>query len=138
MLQGERRDLVRRTIFIFLVVVGILVLGVRFLASENPPGLEMELVEYSTPSSPLAQLQGSVDSLSRAALQGQWTQASLKLKELEEAWQTLFPNQNQRLETEKEIEFTIQTLYYNVWEQDQQAVLATAHKLSLLLEGLVS
>ena len=143
MLEAERSDLVRRAIFVFLVVVGILALGLRFflterLSSESPPGLEMQLVGYSTPSSPMAQLQGSVDDLSRAALQGQWTQASLSLQQVEEAWKMLVPDNSQGLETEREIELTIQNLYYNVWKQDEQAVLATAQKLTLLLEGLAS
>jgi hypothetical protein len=130
-------------IFIFLVVVAILVLGVRFfvnerLISESPPGLEINLVEYSTPSSPMARLQDSVDDLSRAAIQGQWSQASRTLQQLDEAWQTLVFGKNPQLETEKEIEMSIQSLYYNVWKQDEQAVLATAQKLSLLLEGLAS
>ncbi|HKM43224.1 MAG TPA: hypothetical protein VJZ70_04450 [Limnochordia bacterium] len=133
----------RRMIFIFLVVVAILVLGVRFfvnerLISESPPGLEINLVEYSTPSSPMARLQDSVDDLSRAAIQGQWSQASRTLQQLDEAWQTLVFGKNPQLETEKEIEMSIQSLYYNVWKQDEQAVLATAQKLSLLLEGLAS
>ncbi|MCK9526522.1 MAG: hypothetical protein M0R49_11440 [Limnochordia bacterium] len=139
----------RRMIFVFLVVVGILVLGVRFIVnerqfSESPPGLEIQYVEYgsrgepSAAKSPIAQLRDSIDDLSKAALQGQWTQASRILQQLDEAWRALTPGNNAHLETEKEIERTIQNLYYNVWAQDEQALLSTAQKLTLLLTGLES
>ena len=135
----------RRMIFIFLVVVGILALGVRFfvnerLTSENPPGLEIQFVEHgsfnqlSTSNSPLAQIQTLVDSVSEAAMKGQWTTASRQVQQLDEAWQTLSPQSS--METGREITSTIQNLYYNVWAQDQQSVLTTTQKLTILLNQL--
>lgn len=137
----------RRMIFIFLVVVGVLALGVRFLvneklASETPPGMEIQLVEYgslnqlSTSNSPLAQLQDSIDGISEAALKGQWTMASGSVQQLEDMWRSLTPGGTGHLETEREVQMAIQTLYYNVWDQDEQAVLATAQKLTMLINQL--
>lgn len=137
----------RRMIFIFLVVVGILALGVRFfvnerLTSENPPGLEIQFVEHGsisqlrTSDSPLAQIQTMVDRVSEAAMKEQWSAASRSVQQLDDAWQALSPQSS--LETEKEIESTIQNLYYNVWARDQQSVLTTAQQLTVLLSRLAS
>jgi hypothetical protein len=147
MLQAEGRDLVRRMIFVFLVVVGILALGVRFfvnekLTSENPPGLEIQFVEHgsfnqlSTSSSPLAHIQTIVDHISEAAMKEQWTTASRAVQQLDNAWQALSPQSS--METEREIEMAIQTLYYDVWAEDQQSVLTTGQKLTVLLNRLAS
>ncbi len=137
----------RRMIFIFLVVVGVLALGVRFfvnerLASETPPGMEIQLVEYesfnqlNTSESPIAQLQDSIDAISEAALKGQWTVASRSVQQLEDMWRSLTPSSTGRLETERQVQMEIQTLYYNVWDQNEQAVLATAQKLTMLFNQL--
>lgn len=137
----------RRTIFVFLIAIGVLALGVRFfvnekLTSKNPPGLEIQLVEYdslnqlSTTNSPLAQMQGLVDRLSEAALKNQWNTASRMLLQLDDTWRALAPKQTNPLETEREIDLAIQALHRNVWGQDQQAVLATAQKLTKLFSRL--
>ena len=82
MISTERGDLVRRKTFLILAAAVILVLGLRFFANEKLTSensqLEIQLTEYNTANqfsasgSPLAELQNSVDKLSRAALEGQW------------------------------------------------------------------
>ncbi|HBG02422.1 MAG TPA: hypothetical protein DDW87_12770 [Firmicutes bacterium] len=137
----------RRTTLVFLVVVGILAIGVRFfvserLPSENPPGMEIQFVEYgpfnqlSTSNSPLAQIQSSIDRISEAAMKGQWTTATRAVQQLDHAWQGLTPREANDLESEREIEAAIQTLYLDVWGQDEQGVLATAQKLTALIAQL--
>ena len=137
----------RRTILVFLVVVGILVIGVRFfvserLPSENPPGMEIQFVEYgpfnqlSTSSSPLAQIQSFVDRISEAAMRGQWTTATRAVQQLDHAWQGLAPQETNSLASEREIEAAIQSLYLDVWGQDEQGVLATSQKLTALIAEL--
>lgn len=137
----------RRTIFVFLVVLGVLALGVRFfvnerLTSESPPGLEIQLVEYdsfnqlSIANSPLTQMQALVDRLSEAALSEEWNTASRVLSQLDDAWSALRPERTSQLKTEKDIDLSIQALHRGVWGQDQQAVLSTAQKLTVLLNQL--
>lgn len=137
----------RRTIFAFLVVLGVLALGVRFfvnerLTSESPPGVEIQLVEYdsfnqlSIANSPLTQMQALVDRLSEAALNEEWNTASRVLPQLDDAWSSLRPERTSQLKTEKDIDLSIQALHRGVWGQDQQAVLSTAQKLTMLLGQL--
>ena len=137
----------RRNMYVFLIVVGILVLGVRVFVdqgrpSENPPGTEIQFIRYDalTPpnaaESPLAQLQRHVDRVSEAAMKGQWTTASRAVQQLEDVWMGLSPRQAANLETEREMERAIQTLYYNVWGKDQQGVLSTAGQLTALIRQL--
>ncbi len=139
----------RRTIFIVLTVIGVIALGVRFfvnerLTSESPPGLEIQLVEYnsfnelSTTSSPLAQMQVLLDRLSEAAINEQWSTAALVLQQLGDKWRALTPEGTNQLEAEREIEQNIEALQRNVWSQDEQAVLSTAQKLTVLLNQFTS
>jgi hypothetical protein len=146
MISTERGDLVRRKTFLILAAAVILVLGLRFFANEKLTSensqLEIQLTEYNTANqfsasgSPLAELQNSVDQLSRAALEGQWASASLAVSKIEAAWRGLAPGSTGNLATEEEIETVIQTLRFNVWSQDQEALLATAHQLTVLLSRL--
>lgn len=144
----------RRKMFIFLVVLGVLTLGVRFFVNQgvsrgNPPGVEMRFVEYNpttpltplTPplaNPPLAQLQNSVDSVSEAAMKQHWTTASRAVQQLEETWQRLRSGETNQLEIEKDIANAIQALHYNVWGKDQQGALSTAQKLTNLISQLSS
>lgn len=139
----------RRKIFIFLVVLGVLTLGVRFFVNQGvpnqgPSGTGVNFVEYAplTPlgsvTSPLTELQNSVDRVSEAALKGHWTTASRAVEQLQQTWQRLRPNQANQLEIEEGIEKTIQTLHYNVWGKDQQGVLSSAQKLTDLIGQLAS
>lgn len=135
----------RRQMFIFLVVLGVFVLGVRFWVNQavpqnNPPGAGISFVEYNplTPlaNPPLAQLQNSLDRVSEAAMKKQWHSASLAVNQLEKSWQQLRSEPSQELEIEKGITNSIQALHYNVWGKDSQGVLITAQKLTDLINQL--
>ncbi|NLL42564.1 MAG: hypothetical protein GX251_04405 [Firmicutes bacterium] len=139
----------RRTTFLMLVAVGILALGLSFFASqkltsEKPPELEIELFEYNTSNdlaisdSPLAELQTLVDRLSQAAMDEKWAIAYSTVQELGAAWRRLTPDVTLSLETDREVETALQNLQYQIWSQDQQALLETAQKLSILLNQLSS
>lgn len=143
----ERRDHMRRRLFLSLVVLGVLALGVKFLTgqgviSERNPGGEMRFVEYSpltpqgTAKTPATQLQNSVDRVSEASLNGQWITASRAVQQLSDSWERFRPTNGKTLTIENDIENTIQTLRYNVWGQDQEGVLMTAQKLTGLISQL--
>jgi len=138
---------VRRLIFVFLVVLGVVALGVRFwanekLASEDPPGMEVQFVEYdsfnqlNTSNSPLAQVQALVDRICEASMRQEWTTASRAVQQLEQTWMALSVPGS--LDTEKSIETAIKTLAYHVWAQDSQSVLTTGKELTVLLNRLAS
>ncbi len=131
--------------FIFLVVVGVLALGVRFfvnerLASENPPGMEIQYVEHGslsplrTSTSPLAQMQSYVDRASEAAMREQWMTASREVQNLDSVWKTL--SKGLTPVEEQQIQSAIQKLDFNVIKRDQQAVLQTARELTFLISQL--
>ena len=84
----------------------------------------------------MAHIQTIVDHISEAAMKEQWTTASRAVQQLDNAWQALSPQSS--METEREIEMAIQTLYYDVWAEDQQSVLTTGQKLTVLLNRLAS
>lgn len=137
----------RRATFITLVAVGILVLGARLLVSdrlpsENPPGTEIQFVEYgpfhrlSTSNSPLSPMQSAIDRVSEAAVQGQWTEAARAARELEQDWRGLIVRGAANLQAEQDMEAAMENLYLNVWSQDEQGVLAAAQKLTALLGQL--
>lgn len=135
----------RRKISLFLIVVGILALGVRYFANQNsvadnPPGMEIRFIEYN-PLSPNnssslgSQMQNLVDRISEAAMNGNWTTASQVMRQLDNTWQSVQPQQTQT-EIEAQIQQAIQTLHYNVWGKDKQGVLTTAQKLTALISQL--
>lgn len=138
----------RRTL-ILVVVLGIMALSTRFLVnreipgdSQTPPDPEIRFVEYdatpplSTPQSPMSEFQSTLDSVSGAALSGNWNAASNSVHKLNDLWQRLKPQQTSNLQTEKEIDEALLNITNSVWGKDEQGVLASAQKLTVLINRL--
>ncbi|NMB01173.1 MAG: hypothetical protein GX971_06590 [Firmicutes bacterium] len=138
----------QRRLLTLVIVAGIMVLSVRFLVNrptpnESPLGMELRLVEYNVPTTPLntttfpmTELQTTLDRVSEAALKGNWTMASSSVRELDDAWQRIKPQQTSTIQAERDIEKAILSLYSSVWNQDEQEVLSVAQRLTLLINAL--
>lgn len=135
----------RRQMLIFLVALGVFVLGVRVFVNQGvpentPQGQEIRFVEYGpltpVPNPPLAELQNLVDRVSEAATKEQWNTASKWVQDLESSWQRLRSTNTGQLEIEQGVANAILALHYNVWGKDLQGVLISAQKLTDLISQL--
>lgn len=137
----------RRT-FIVVLVAAIMVLSAnlwlsRENASDSPGSREINLVDYEQAPAPLnvatsrlSQLQTALDQVSEAAVNQKWSAAILAMQQLDNLWQSIKPGQVATLEAEKSIEQTMLNLWNHIWNEEEQGVLATAQRLTMLFSQL--
>jgi len=134
---------VYRKLLVAALALGLTLLTARFLFTPpehlQTPGREIVFIQDGTPTplrvarSPLAELQGVLDAVSKAALDEDWPAASRSLRELQRLWAELMPGANGSLQTGREMEQLLQSLQQAVWGQEQQRVLEAAQELTRIM-----
>lgn len=130
-------------ILIIFLLITTLALGFYQFSANPGPGMPAPRSIQFNPQgagqlSPSATLQNSVDRVSEAALNGQWSTAASEVNRLERTWQTIKPNRQTELIVDDEIERLIQNLHFNVWGRDVQGVLNTGQQLTSRFSQLTS
>lgn len=136
----------RRRLMLAALVLGLVLLAGRFLATprKSSPAPAREIVftreaapaPYSAAEGPAAELQSLLDSVSQAALAGDWQKAVRTVQDLQRRWETLQPLSGGGLQMEEEIASHLQALQQAVWARNQQAVLQAGGELTKLLGRL--
>lgn len=125
---------------LFLSVLILLTVVLISQSHENVPlSNNLQLVEFdpTQENNTITTLQTLTDNVSQAALNGQWSTASLYVQRLENSWNRIKPRTSSDLNLVREIDYHIQNLHYNVWGRDPKGVLNTTSKITTKLAQIL-